>query len=83
MSAGKPEVLILMAGPKFDLEWEFGERLRGLSEFSSGYLLTSSSAVRQLTLGDYVVQTTRYAPSRFAGILYSILEHGPVLPSGE
>lgn len=51
----KPVFLLLMAGPKFDLEWEFGQRLRGMSRFSSGYLVTTSSADRLLEVGDYQI----------------------------
>jgi glycosyltransferase involved in cell wall biosynthesis len=61
----KRSVLILMAGPKFDLEWEFGVRLRGLSKFSVGYLITSSWSQAPLRVGDYEVITTRYPLESF------------------
>jgi glycosyltransferase involved in cell wall biosynthesis len=49
-----------MAGPKFDLEWEFGARLAGLSTFSEGYLLTSGWESKGARIGAYEVVTTLY-----------------------
>ena len=44
-----------MAGPKFDLEWEFGTRLTGMSAFASGYLVVSSSSARHIQIDDFEV----------------------------
>jgi glycosyltransferase involved in cell wall biosynthesis len=49
-----------MAGPKFDLEWEFGVRLAGLSSFAEGYLVTSGWAAEGLYVGDYEIISTSY-----------------------
>lgn len=48
---------MLMAGPKFDLEWEFGSRLKQMSAFSSGDLVTSSSASSVVAIGKYRVHS--------------------------
>ena len=47
-----------MAGPKFDLEWEFGARLTGLSRHCNGFLVTSSSAARELEIGAFRLYST-------------------------
>lgn len=54
----RPTILLLMVGPKFDLEWEFGGRLEGMSAFSCGYLLTTSSAEHCIRIGRYDVLST-------------------------
>ena len=54
----RPTVLLLMAGPKFDLEWEFGARLTGLSRHCNGFLVTSSSAARELEIGAFRLYST-------------------------
>ena len=60
---------MLMAGPKFDLEWEFGCRLSGLSEFSEGYLLVTSSEARVLDIDRYRVVATLF---KKGGLLVSL-----------
>jgi len=55
-----------MAGPKFDLAWEFGARLEGMSRFSAGYLITSSWSQLPLKIGEYQVLTTVYPEGGFA-----------------
>lgn len=71
MAEGKHTVLILMAGPKFDLEWEFGARLEGISKCSRGYLLTSSFTPASLRLGDYDVVATASNPGSPGNWLFS------------
>ena len=55
----RARILLLMAGPKFDLEWEFGDRMRAMSEFSCGDLVTMSSASRDVTIGEFVVRSIK------------------------
>lgn len=64
-----PRVLILMAGPKFDLEWEFGCRLSGLSEFSEGYLLVTGAEACVLDIERYRVVATLF---KKGGLLVSL-----------
>lgn len=75
MGSEKHTVLILMAGPKFDLEWEFGVRLEGLSKFSAGYLITSSWSQVPLKIGDYEIVTTRYPLESLASRFYARLAY--------
>lgn len=48
-----------MAGPKFDLEWEFGDRLRSMSAFCHGMLMTTSSSKRHLEIGRFDVHSMK------------------------
>ena len=58
MSATTPmRLLLLMAGPKFDLEWEFGERLDAMSAFSCGDVMTTSSKAGELTAGAFTIRS--------------------------
>ena len=59
-----PRVLILMAGPKFDLEWEFGCRLSGLSRFSEGYLIVPSTYASVIELERFHVLVTAFDRNR-------------------
>ena len=52
-------LLMLMAGAKYDLEWEFGDRMRGMSEFSCGDVVTMSSASGDVKICEYVVHSVK------------------------
>lgn len=64
-----------MPGPKFDLEWEFGARLEGMSTFSEGFLVTGSSKAQSLAIGSYEVVATLYEPFTARGLLRSRLRY--------
>ena len=76
MSNEPLRILVMMPGPKFDLEWEFGTRLGGLSRFSSGYVLVTGQPARTLSIGGYEVVATFFWPENALSILRSRLAFG-------
>jgi glycosyltransferase involved in cell wall biosynthesis len=73
MTSEPLRVLVLMPGPKFDLEWEFGTRLAGLSRFSSGYVVVTGQPAQKLAIGAYEIVATHFWPESALSLLRSRL----------
>lgn len=56
------EVLILHPGPIYDLEEYWGRRLRVMSEYTAGSVITRGEAPQEVAFGNYAVTAIRHRP---------------------
>ena len=75
--SGKPNILILIPGPKFQLQKMYGQRAELLSESFRGFILTSSEQdqIEQLQIADFYIESIVWDSENKLSDLKNLYQH--------